>query len=47
VTNVKNVTITLKDAVANSARIAAAKRNGSASRMLGEMVPNKMRLCGE
>jgi hypothetical protein len=44
---VKNGTITLKDAIADSVRIDTAKRSASVSRMLGEMVPNKMRLCGE
>ncbi|TAG33052.1 MAG: CopG family transcriptional regulator [Polaromonas sp.] len=39
----KNVTITMEDAVADWVRIEAAKRNSSVSRMLGEMVAEKMR----
>ena len=39
----KNVTITMNDAVADWVRIEAAKRNTSVSRMLGEMVADKMR----
>ena len=39
----KNVTITMEDAVADWVRIEAAKRNSSVSRMLGEMVADKMR----
>ena len=39
----KNVTITMEDAVADWVRIEAAKRNSSVSRMLGEMVSEKMR----
>jgi predicted transcriptional regulator len=39
----KNVTITMDDAVADWVRIEAAKRNSSVSRMLGEMVADKMR----
>ena len=39
----KNVTITIEDAVADWVRIEAAKRNSSVSRMLGEMVSDKMR----
>jgi predicted transcriptional regulator len=41
--NMKNVTITMEDAVADWVRIEAAKRNSSVSRMLGEMVAEKMR----
>ena len=39
----KNVTITMEDAVADWVRIEAAKCNSSVSRMLGEMVADKMR----
>ena len=39
----KNVTITMEDAVAVWVRIEAAKRNSSVSRLLGEMVADKMR----
>ena len=39
----KNVTITMEDAVADWVRIEAAKRNSSVSRMLGEMVADKLR----
>ena len=39
----KNVTITMEDAVADWVRVEAAKRNTSVSRMLGEMVAQKMR----
>ncbi len=42
-TSMKNVTITMEDAVADWVRIEAAKRNSSVSRMLGEMVSDKMR----
>ncbi len=38
----KNVTITMEDAVANWARIEAAKRNTSVSRLVGEMLGEKM-----
>ena len=41
--SMKNVTITMEDAVADWVRIEAAKRNSSVSRMLGEMVSDKMR----
>ena len=41
--SMKNVTITMEDAVADWVRIEAAKRNSSVSRMLGEMVSEKMR----
>ena len=40
--SMKNVTITMEDAVADWVRIEAAKRNSSVSRMLGEMVSEKM-----
>ena len=39
----KNVTITLEDSVADWARIEAAKRNTSVSRLVGEMLAEKMR----
>lgn len=38
----KNVTITMDDAVADWARIEAAKRNTSVSRLVGEMLSEKM-----
>ena len=38
----KNVTITMDDAVADWARIEAAKRNTSVSRLVGEMLLEKM-----
>ncbi len=41
--DMKNVTITMEDAVADWVRIEAARRNSSVSRMLGEMVADKMR----
>lgn len=39
----KNVTITMEDGVADWARIEAAKRNTSVSRLVGEMLAEKMR----
>ena len=39
----KNVTITMDDSVADWARIEAAKRNTSVSRLVGEMLAEKMR----
>ena len=39
----KNVTITMADEVADWARVEAAKRNTSVSRMLGELLAEKMR----
>lgn len=39
----KNVTITVNDAVLDWARIEAAKRGSSVSRMVGEMLAEKMR----
>lgn len=39
----KNVTITMEDGVADWARIEAAKRNTSVSRLVGEMLGEKMR----
>jgi len=38
----KNVTITLKEEVARWARIRAAKENKSVSRLVGEMLREKM-----
>jgi hypothetical protein len=39
----KNVTITVEDAALEWARIEAAKRNTSISRMVGQMIAEKMR----
>lgn len=39
----KNVTITMEDHVADWARVEAAKQNVSLSRMLGEILAEKMR----
>jgi predicted transcriptional regulator len=39
----KNVTITMDDAVADWARIEAARLNTSVSRLVGEMLADKMR----
>jgi hypothetical protein len=39
----KNVTITMDDAVADWARIEAARLNTSVSRLVGEMLAEKMR----
>jgi plasmid stability protein len=39
----KNVTITLDEEVARWARIRAAERNTSVSRLLGELLKEKMR----
>lgn len=39
----KNVTVTMEDDVANWARVEAAKRDISLSRMLGELLAEKMR----
>jgi hypothetical protein len=39
----KNVTITMEDAVADWARLEAARRNTSVSRLVGELVAEKMR----
>ena len=39
----KNVTITMDDRVADWARIEAAKRNTSVSRLVGELLAEKMR----
>lgn len=39
----KNVTITMEDQAAEWARMEAARRNTSVSRLLGELVAEKMR----
>jgi len=39
----KNVTITVEDSVLDWARIEAARRGSSVSRMVGEMLAEKMR----
>jgi hypothetical protein len=39
----KNVTITMEDSAADWARIEAARRNTSVSRLVGELVAEKMR----
>ncbi len=39
----KNVTITMEDKVADWARMEAARRNTSVSRLLGELLAEKMR----
>lgn len=39
----KNVTVTMEDSVADWARVEAARRNTSVSRMVGEMLAEKMR----
>lgn len=39
----KNVTITMEDHVADWARMEAARRNTSVSRLVGEMLAEKMR----
>lgn len=39
----KNVTITMDDSVAEWARLEAARRNTSVSRLVGEMLAEKMR----
>ena len=39
----KNVTVTMDDSVADWARIEAARRNTSVSRLVGEMLAEKMR----
>ena len=38
-----NVTITMEDAVADWARMEAARRNTSVSRLVGELLAEKMR----
>lgn len=40
----KNVTITVEEGVLDWARVEAAKRGSSVSRMVGEMLAEKMRL---
>ena len=39
----KNVTVTMEDDVADWARMEAARRNTSVSRLVGEMLAEKMR----
>jgi hypothetical protein len=39
----KNVTITMEDSVADWARMEAARRNTSVSRLVGELLAEKMR----
>ena len=39
----RNVTITMDDAVADWARLEAARRNTSVSRLIGELLAEKMR----
>jgi hypothetical protein len=39
----KNVTVTMEDTVADWARMEAARRNTSVSRLIGEMLADKMR----
>ncbi|MCX2863087.1 CopG family transcriptional regulator [Paucibacter sp. PLA-PC-4] len=39
----KNVTVSMEDSVAEWARLEAARRNTSVSRLLGEMLAEKMR----
>ncbi|MBH9579018.1 CopG family transcriptional regulator [Inhella proteolytica] len=39
----RNVTITMEDAVADWARMEAARRNTSVSRLVGELLAEKMR----
>lgn len=41
--DVKNVTITVEESALEWARIEAAKRNTSVSRLVGEMLADKMR----
>ena len=43
----KNVTITLDEKTASWARVEAAKRNVSLSRMIGEMLAQQMRRTSE
>ncbi|HMO49410.1 MAG TPA: CopG family transcriptional regulator [Rubrivivax sp.] len=38
----KNVTVTMEDSVADWARMEAARRNTSVSRLIGEMLAEKM-----
>lgn len=39
----KNVTVTMEDSVADWARMEAARRNTSVSRLIGQMLAEKMR----
>ncbi|EHR73256.1 hypothetical protein BurJ1DRAFT_4467 [Burkholderiales bacterium JOSHI_001] len=39
----KNVTVTMEDSVADWARMEAARRNTSVSKLVGEMLAEKMR----
>jgi hypothetical protein len=39
----KNVTVTMEDEVADWARLEAARRNTSVSRLIGELLADKMR----
>ena len=39
----KNVTVTMEDSVADGARMEAARRNTSVSRLVGELLAEKMR----
>lgn len=39
----KNVTVSMEDSVADWARMEAARRNTSVSRLLGELLAEKMR----
>jgi len=39
----KNVTVTMEDEVADWARMEAARRNTSVSRLIGELLADKMR----
>ena len=39
----KNVTVTMEDSVAEWARLEAARRNTSVSRLIGELLAEKMR----
>ena len=39
----KNVTVTMEDSVADWARMEAARRNTSVSRLVGQMLAEKMR----
>lgn len=39
----KNVTVTMEESVAEWARLEAARRNTSVSRLVGEMLAEKMR----
>ena len=39
----KNVTVTMEDDVADWARMEAARRNTSVSRLIGELLADKMR----